>query len=49
MSEEKRPMFKKSDRQQLESDTISNAIGTQVYTDGDHRRIHITYMLMKEK
>ena len=37
MSEEKRPMFKKSDRQQLESDTIRNAIGTEVYTDGDHR------------
>lgn len=37
MSEEKRPMFKKSDRQQLESDTIRNAIGTQVYSDGDHR------------
>lgn len=37
MSEEKRPMFKKSDRQQLESDTIRNAIGTDVYTDGDHR------------
>lgn len=37
MSEKKRPMFKKSDRQQLESDTIRNAIGTQVYSDGDHR------------
>uniref|UniRef100_A0A6C0CEH8 Uncharacterized protein n=1 Tax=viral metagenome TaxID=1070528 RepID=A0A6C0CEH8_9ZZZZ len=37
MSEEKRPMFKKSDRQQLESDTIRNAIGTEVYADGDHR------------
>ena len=37
MSEEKRPMFKKSDRQQLESDTIRNAVGTEVYTDGDHR------------
>ena len=37
MSEEKRPMFKKSDRQQLESDTIRNAIGTEVYTDGNHR------------
>ena len=37
MSEEKRPMFKKSDRQQLESDTIRNVVGTEVYTDGDHR------------
>lgn len=37
MSEEKRPMFKKSDKQQLESDTIRNAIGTEVYIDGDHR------------
>lgn len=37
MSEEKRPMFKKSNRQQLESDTIRNAIGTEVYIDGDHR------------
>jgi len=37
MSEEKRPMFKKSDRQQLESDTIRNAVGTEVYIDGDHR------------
>ena len=36
MSEEKRPMFKKSDKQQLESDTIRNAIGTVVYIDGDH-------------
>jgi hypothetical protein len=37
MSEEKRPMFKKSDKQQLESDTVRNAIGTEVYIDGDHR------------
>jgi hypothetical protein len=37
MSEEKRPMFKKSDKQQLESDTIRNAVGTEVYSDGDHR------------
>ena len=39
MSEEKRPMFKKSDRQQLESDTIRNAVGTQVYSDGDHSMV----------
>jgi hypothetical protein len=37
MSEEKRPMFKKSDKQQLESDTIRNAVGTEVHSDGDHR------------
>jgi len=36
MSEEKRPMFKKSDKQQLESDTVRNAIGTEVYSDGNH-------------
>ena len=30
-------MFKKWDRQQLESDTIRNAVGTDVYSDGDHR------------
>jgi hypothetical protein len=36
ISEQKRPMFKKSDKQQLESDTIRNATGTIVYTDGDH-------------
>ena len=36
MSEEKRPMFKKSDKQQLEADTIRNAIGTEVYSDGNH-------------
>lgn len=35
-AEEKRPMFKKSDKQQLASDTIRNAFGTDVYTDGDH-------------
>ena len=36
VSEQKRPMFKKSDKQQLESDTIRNATGTVFYSDGDH-------------
>jgi hypothetical protein len=36
LSEEKRPMFKKTDRQQLASDTMRNATGTEVYVDGDH-------------
>jgi len=36
ISEEKRPMFKKTDRQQLESDTVRNAFGTEVFIDTDH-------------
>ncbi len=36
MSEEKRPMFKKSDRQQLDSDTIRNAYGKEIFIDAEH-------------
>lgn len=36
MSEEKRPMFKKSDKQQLESDTIRNAYGKEIFIDAEH-------------
>jgi hypothetical protein len=35
-AEEKRPMFKKSDKQQLASDTVRNAYGTEVFIDTDH-------------
>lgn len=38
VSEEKRPMFKKSDKQQLASDTVRNAYGTEVFIDTDHRQ-----------
>ena len=38
MSEEKRPMFKKSDKQQLASDTVRNAYGTEVFIDTDHQQ-----------
>jgi len=38
MAEEKRPMFKKSVKQSLESDTVRNAYGTDVFVDGDHRQ-----------
>ena len=36
MSEEKRPMFKKTDKQQLSSDTIRNAYGKEVFIDAEH-------------
>ena len=36
ISEEKRPMFKKTDRQQLASDTTRNAFSTTYFSDGDH-------------
>ena len=35
-AEEKRPMFKKTDRQQLASDTVRNAYGTEIFIDSDH-------------
>jgi len=35
-AEEKRPMFKKTDKQQLASDTVRNAFGTEVFIDTDH-------------
>ncbi len=38
MSEEKRPAFKKSDKQQLASDTIRNAYGTEIFIDNDHNQ-----------
>jgi hypothetical protein len=38
MSEEKRPMFKKSDKQQLASDTVRNAYGTEIFIDTDHQQ-----------
>lgn len=38
MAEEKRPMFKKSVKQSLASDTVRNAYGTDVFVDGDHRQ-----------
>ena len=38
MAEEKRPMFKKSIKQSLASDTVRNAYGTDVFVDGDHRQ-----------
>ncbi len=37
-AEEKRPMFKKSDKQQLDSDTVRNAYGTEIFIDTDHRQ-----------
>lgn len=37
-SEEKRPLIKKSDKQQLDSDTIRNAYGTEIFIDSDHRQ-----------
>ena len=33
---EKRPMFKKTDKQQLASDTIRNAFGKEIFIDSDH-------------
>ena len=36
VAEEKRPMFKKSDKQQLDSDTVRNAYGTEIFIDSDH-------------
>ena len=38
ISEEKRPMFKKSDKQQLASDTVRNAYGTEIFIDTDHQQ-----------
>lgn len=35
-SEQKRPMFKKTDRQQLGSDTIRNAFGKEIFIDTEH-------------
>lgn len=35
-TDEKRPMFKKSDKQQLASDTIRNAYGKEIFIDTDH-------------
>ena len=32
-AEEKRPMFKKTDKQQLASDTVRNAYGTEIFID----------------
>ena len=37
-AEEKRPMFKKSDKQQLASDTVRNAYGTEIFIDSDHQQ-----------
>ena len=37
-AEEKRPMFKKTDKQQLASDTIRNAYGTEIFIDTDHQQ-----------
>jgi len=37
-AEEKRPMFKKTDKQQLASDTVRNAYGTEVFIDSDHQQ-----------
>jgi hypothetical protein len=39
---EKRPMFKKSDKQQLTSDTIRNAFGTEIFIDSDHMQTSYT-------
>ena len=36
VAEEKRPMVKQTDRQQLASDTTRNATGTQIFIDSDH-------------
>jgi len=38
VAEEKRPMFKKTDKQQLSSDTVRNASGTQIFIDSDHQQ-----------
>jgi len=38
VAEEKRPLFKKSDKQQLASDTIRNAYGTEIFIDTDHQQ-----------
>jgi hypothetical protein len=37
-AESKRPMFKKTDKQQLESDTVRNAYGTEIFIDSDHQQ-----------
>jgi len=37
-AEEKRPLFKKTDKQQLASDTVRNASGTQIFIDSDHQQ-----------
>ena len=37
-AEEKRPMFKKTDKQQLASDTVRNAYGTEIFIDSDHQQ-----------
>ena len=37
-AEEKRPMFKKTDKQQLSSDTVRNAYGTEIFIDSDHQQ-----------
>ena len=36
VAEGKRPMFKKTDKQQLASDTVRNAYGTEIFIDSDH-------------
>ena len=38
VAEEKRPMFKKTDKQQLASDTVRNAYGTEIFIDSDHQQ-----------
>jgi len=38
VAEGKRPMFKKTDKQQLAADTIRNASGTQIFIDSDHQQ-----------
>ena len=38
VAEGKRPMFKKTDKQQLASDTIRNAYGTEIFIDSDHQQ-----------
>ena len=37
-SEQKRPMFKESDKQQLASDTTRNLFGKEVFVDDDHNQ-----------
>lgn len=38
LSDEQRPMFKKSTRQQLISDTVRNMGGNSIFIDGDHNQ-----------
>ena len=42
-------MFKKSDKQQLASDTVRNAYGTEVFIDTDHRQDVIKSILTVTK